>query len=403
MNFKKLKEKFPIFKKQVHGHNLVYLDSASTAQMPESVIQAIVAYYTEYKANVGRGLYSFAEEATEKFEQSRKTVASFIGAKSEEIIFTSGATQGINKIAQSWASDHIGQGDEILITEIEHHSNLVPWQQLAQHKGAVLKVVPVNDQGLVNTDTFAQYLSDKTKLVAIIHTSNMLGTTQDVKALTKLAHQAGAKVLVDASQSVVHHKIDVQDINCDFLVFSGHKLFGPTGVGVLFVKKDLFDQCKINLFGGGMVFSVDQQETMFKKAPYCFEAGTQPIAQVIGLAASIDFVSKEIDFDQLQKHETALVTQLYAALSELDGIELMSPWPTVSGNVVTFISSDHHAHDIAAFLDQYGIAVRAGHHCVQPYHQKHGVNASVRASFSVYNTQEDVDQFMNRFTELIKK
>lgn len=403
MNFKKLKEKFPIFKKQVNGHPLVYLDSASTAQMPESVIQAIVAYYTEYKANVGRGLYSFAEEATEKFERSRKTVANFIGASKEEVIFTSGATQGINKVAHSWAFDHIEQGDEILVTEIEHHSNFVPWQQLAQDKGAVLKVVPVNNQGLVNHDTFEQYLSDKTKLVAMIHMSNMLGTTQDVKALTKLAHQVGAKVLVDASQSVVHQKIDVKDINCDFLVFSGHKLFGPTGVGVLFIKKDLFDQCKVSLFGGGMVFSVQEQHTSFKQAPYCFEAGTQPIAQVIGLAAAIDFVDKEIDFNQLQKHETYLATQLYTSLSELDTIQLMSPLPKVSGNVVTFISSDYHAHDIAAFLDQYGIAVRAGHHCVQPYHLKHGVNASVRASFSVYNTQEDVDQFMNCFTELVKK
>lgn len=402
MNFKKLKEKFPIFKEQVNGQDLVFLDSVSTAQMPQQVIEAIINYYTKYKSNVGRGVYSFAEDATQHFHDARTKVADFINAQPEEIIVTSGATQGINMVVQAWATDHIKVGDEIVVSEIEHHSNFVPWQQLALQKKAVLKIVPINDQGIVEASELQKHFSAKTKLVALIHTSNVLGTTNDVAALSKAAHEVGAKVLIDASQSVAHQKIDVKKIGCDFLVFSGHKLFGPTGVGILYVNKNTLAQCQVRSFGGGMVFSVSSERTELKKAPHCFESGTQPIAQMIGLGAVIDFINEHVDYDQLQQHETKLVQYLVEQLQQFSCIQIISHIPEGDqhSNLVTFACEKYHAHDIAAFLDGCGIAVRAGHHCVQPYHQKLGMNASVRVSFSLYNSEQDVDALVSCLKKL---
>lgn len=399
----KIRNKFPIFSQKVHGHDFVYFDSASTAQMPEEVLQATVDYYTKYKSNVGRGIYEFAECATKHYEDARQKVAQFINAKKNQILFTSGATESINLVAQAWAANHIKSGDEIVISAVEHHSNFVPWQQFAIQLGAKLVVVPVNKQGFVDSEIFKKYLSSKTKLVSIVHTSNVTGATNDVATLTRMAHAVGAKVLIDAAQSVVHQKVDVQSIGCDFLVFSGHKLFGPTGVGVLYVASDLIQHLDIAKFGGGMVFSVGLAQSTFKEFPHCFEAGTPNVAGVIGLGAAIDFVQKNIDFVQLQKHETALVKKLLMELSTIDHIKVISFIPETMHdhtNIVTFYSTKHHAHDIAAHLDRFGIAVRAGHHCVQLFHEQQNLNASVRVSFSVYNTMQEVEYFVQRLKQI---
>lgn len=401
MDFQAVRAQFPILKTVVHNKQVVYFDSAATAQMPQSVIDAVVEYYQTYRSNVGRGMYVFAEKSTYMFELSRAKVARFINAERNEIIFTSGTTAGINLAAHIWVEQNLQAGDEIIISEVEHNANFIPWQQLASRIGVVLKRVPLNKRGVVDLDTFKQYLTPKTKFVSLTHQSNILGMVNDVKPLIQAAHEVGAKVLIDGAQSIAHHKVDVKDLDCDFFAFSGHKLFGPTGVGVLFMKKTLFDQCKLCNFGGGMVLEVTPEHAEFKPMPYCFEPGTQAIAQVIGLGAAIDFVQKNIDFAQAQEHETKLVRKLAAAVAELPGIKILSTIPTEGehSNLVTFTSDRYHAYDIAEFLDLYGIAIRGGYHCVQPYHDKMGGLSSVRFSISVYNTQEEIDYVI----EVLKK
>ncbi len=399
-----LKKQFPIFDCKVNGHDLIYFDNASTAQMPQVVLDEIVKYYATYKSNVGRGIYSFAEQATAAYDQVREKVAQFIGANKKSIIFTSGATESINLVASSWALHHLQAGDEIVISQVEHHSNFVPWQQLALQKKLKLVIVPVGKTGALQIDEFAKYLTSKTKLVSIVHTSNVTGGTNDVVTLTKMAHAVGAKVLIDAAQSVVHQSIDVKKIGCDFLAFSGHKLFGPSGVGVLFVAESMVKMMNVQKFGGGMVFSVDQTHSEFKSFPDCFEAGTPNVAGVIGLGVSIDFVQKNIDFKIAAEHETRLVQSLAQGLSEFDDIEIVSFVPSAREatrvSMLTFYSKQHHAHDIAAYLDRFGIAVRAGHHCTQPFHQDRGINASVRVSFAVYNTEAEVEFFLKCLKKL---
>lgn len=393
MNFEDIRNMFPVFKSQVHNHSLIYLDSASTAQMPQMVLDAIVAYYESYKSNVGRGLYAFAEQATRTFEKTRTKVARFIGAKKQEVVFTSGATASINLVAQIWAKHHLVKGDEIIVSEIEHNANFVPWQQLAKEKELTLTIVPINQQGVIDLNVLASSLSSKTKLVAITHQSNVLGTTNDVAAIVELAHAVGAKVLVDAAQSIAHQKIDVKALGCDFLAFSGHKLYGPTGVGVLFMSEHLFDECVLQNFGGGMVYVVEEKDSEFKSMPHCLEPGTQAIAQVIGLGAAIDFVRKHIDFESAQHHETKLACKFAAELKQIPGVSIIShvSCGTEHNNMVTFVIDNIHAYDVATYLDQYGIAVRAGYHCVHLYHEKLGGDNSIRASFSIYNTEEEVD------------
>ncbi|MBI2344738.1 SufS family cysteine desulfurase [Candidatus Dependentiae bacterium] len=393
MDFDAVRDQFPIFKTVVNDKSTIYLDSASTAQMPKSVIDAIVEYYQTYRANVGRGLYLFAEKSTQMFELSRMKVARFINADASEIIFTAGATSAINLAAHIWVENNVKAGDEIVISEVEHNANFIPWQQLAKQTGVVLKRVPLNARGVVDVETFKQYITSKTKFVALTHQSNILGMANDVKSLIAQAHQVGAKVLIDGAQSIAHQKIDVKDLDCDFFVFSGHKLFGPTGVGVLFMKKSLLPECKLCNFGGGMVYAVTPESTEFKSMPYCFEPGTQAIAQVIGLGAAVDFIQKNINFAQVQEHETKLVCKLAAAVSMLPGITILSPVPEQGEHscLVTFTSDRYHAYDIAEFLNQHGIAVRAGFHCVQPYHDKMGGSSSVRVSISVYNTDDEID------------
>lgn len=401
MDFDAVRAQFPILKTLVNGKQVMYFDSAATAQMPQSVIDAVVEYYQTYRSNVGRGLYAFAEKSTHMFELSRLKIARFINAEKNEIIFTPGTTAAINLAAHVWVEHHVTAGDEIIVSEVEHNANFIPWQQLAKRTGVILKRVPLNSRGVIDLETLQQYLTSKTKFVALTHQSNILGMVNDVKPLIQAAHAVGAKVLIDGAQSVVHTKIDVKDLDCDFFAFSGHKLFGPTGVGVLFMKQSLFDECQLCNFGGGMVYAVTPELTEFKSMPYCFESGTQAIAQVIGLGAAIDFVQKNIDFAQAEEHETKLVRKLAAEVSKLPGMKILStvPQDDEHNSLVTFTSDRYHAYDIAEFLNEHGIAVRAGFHCVQPYHDKMGGFASVRVSISVYNTESEIDYLI----EVLKK
>jgi cysteine desulfurase/selenocysteine lyase len=295
-------------------------------------------------------------------------------------------------VARIWAAYQLQAGDEIIISQVEHHSNFLPWQQLAEEKNLILTILPIDEFGLLDMKTYYAALSEKTKLISIVHTSNILGTTNDIGSIVAAAHQVGAKVLVDAAQSIAHQKIDVSDLDCDFLVFSGHKLYGPTGIGCLFIKKDIQSECHPVKFGGAMVYSAGYDESYWKNAPYCFEAGTPPIAQAIGLGAAVNFVKSNIDFDMTAQHETSLVIMAAAGLRGL-GFHLLHP--VESGHMVTFYDKYIHAHDIAMYLDSHGIAVRAGNHCVQPYHEKLELDSTVRVSFAFYNTMAEVERFLD--------
>jgi cysteine desulfurase/selenocysteine lyase len=400
---KDIKNQFPIFQHKINGYPFIYFDSASTAQVPDQVIDALACYYESYKSNVGRGIYHFAEATTQRYEDARKTVAEFIGAESDEIIFTSGATAGINMVALSWAQHHLQAGDEIIISEVEHHSNFLPWQQLAQLKNLQLKILPVNDRGVVDLEIFKKYLSSKTKLVALVHTSNLLGTTNLVAEITKVAQSFGARVLIDAAQSVAHRSIDVKKIGCDFLVFSGHKIFGPTGIGVLFTAQTIIKEMKPYIFGGGMVFSATENASAWRTHPHAFEAGTPLIAGAIGLAQAIKWMNEHVDFREIQKHETNLVKHFIAGLHKIKSVKIVSVIPQgyESSSLVTFYSETMHAHDVAAYLDSCGIAVRAGNHCTQPYHDKKNLSATIRVSFSFYNSIEEVDFCLGHLKKIL--
>ena len=388
---KNIKKDFPIFQNRVNDHDFIYFDSAS-AQTAAAVVDAMASYYESYRSNVGRGIYHYAEVATARYEAARQTVADFIGAEKDEIIFTSGTTAGINQVAGSWARHHLKAGDEIVISDVEHHSNLLPWQQLAEEKDISLTIISVNNQGIVDPQELQEIISEKTKLVALFYTSNMLGTTNDIAALAEVTHGVGARLFVDAAQAVAHKKIDMKQNKADFLVFRGHKLFGPTGIGVLYASRAAHKEMEPCSFGGGMVYSVTQKACSWKTAPHCFEAGTPFIAGAIGLAKAVEWF-KAIDYVELQKHETGLVHRFVEGLLKIPQITVVShvPQEGETSNLVTFYAESVHAHDIAAHLDQYGIAVRAGNHCVQPYHDKKGFGSTVRASFSLYNTKEEVD------------
>lgn len=396
-NLEKLRLDFPILQLKIQDNPFIYFDSAATAQVPQIVIDAMNEFYSSYKSNVDRGLYDFAEKTTLRYEQARAVIAQFIGASLSELIFTSGATDGINMVASIWAMHHLRPGDEIIISQVEHHSNFLPWQELALEKKLTLTIIPVDEAGLLDMKTYYAALSEKTKLVAIVHTSNILGTTNDIGSIVAAAHHVGAKVLVDAAQSIAHHKIDVVDLDCDFLVFSGHKLYGPTGIGCLFIKKSLHETCRPHKFGGSMVYSAGYDESYWKNAPYCFEAGTPPIAQAIGLGAAVTYLQEHVDFSIAEQHEANLVAVAMTGLQDL-GFHIVSP--VGSGNLVTFYDKDIHAHDIAMYLNSYGIAVRAGNHCVQPYHEKLDLNSTVRISFAFYNTMAEVDRFLEIMASL---
>lgn len=394
------KKDFPIFK---HHPRLVYLDSAATSLKPSCVTRAILDYYEKYSANVHRGLYDLSEKATREYENARIGVQKFINAKSpKEIIFTRGATEAINIVALTWASQNVRSGDDIIISVAEHHSNLVPWQLLAKKRNAVLKFADVNSKGILDIDQFSRLLSRRTRMVAFSHVSNALGTINPVKFLTQKAHAVGAKILIDAAQSAPHMPMDVQELDCDFLAFSGHKMCGPTGIGVLYAKEKILEKTE-PLFGGGdMIREVYKTHSKWNDLPWKFEAGTPPIAQAIGLGAAIKYLQK-IGMSRIREHEKKLTSYALAELSKIPAVELYGPCdPRIQSGVISFNIKGIHAHDVADILNQEGIAVRAGHHCCMPLMERLGIAATIRASFYLYSTEEDVDKLVKAIKKIKK-
>ena len=386
-----IRAEFPIFQRKIHGKRLVFLDSAASSQKPRAVIEAMTNIYTTSYANVHRGLYSLAEEATEAYEQARGKLAKFINAKDvAEIINVRNATEGINLVAYSWGESNINAGDRIVITELEHHANLLPWQQLALRKGAELAYIPVTDEGLLDLDTLPAMLEDgRTKVVACSVVSNVLGTIPPVQKVAEMAHAHGAIVVMDGAQAVPHLPVDVQTLGADFLAFSGHKMCGP-GVGVLWGRAELLDAMPPFLFGGDMIRTVKRDNSKWNELPYKFEAGTPPIAEVVGLGAAVDFLSA-IGMQAIHDHEQEILAYAIDRLTEVPDLHILGPGLSYRGGVVSFVMDVAHPHDISAILDAHGVCVRAGHHCAQPLHDRFDIPATARASFYIYNDKDDVD------------
>jgi len=391
LDIERVRADFPALSRTVHGRPLVFLDSAASSQKPLPVLEAMERVYRECYANVHRGIYAFSEEATLAYENARDRVASLINAPvREEIIFTRNTTEAINLVAYAWGRTNVRPGDRILLTEMEHHSNLVPWQLLAQEKGAQLVYLPITDDGLLRMDLLDSLLDERVKLVAVTMMSNVLGTVNPVKEIICRAHAAGAVVLVDAAQSVPHMPVDVQDLDCDFLAFSGHKMCGPTGIGILYGKEALLEAMPPFLGGGDMIRKVEWESATWNRLPWKFEAGTPAFVEGIGLGAAVDYLTG-IGMEAIAAHERELTAYAMERLSALPGLNIIGPPAHQRGGVVAFTFRGIHPHDVAHMLDMEGIAVRAGHHCAQPLHRRLGLTATVRASFYLYNTAEEVD------------
>jgi cysteine desulfurase/selenocysteine lyase len=397
-----LRKDFPILDQQVHGKPLIYFDNAATSQKPRSVIDALVHYYEHDNANVHRGIHELSNRATAGYEAARTRAAKFINARSaEEIIFTRGTTEGINLVASSWGSKNLKAGDVILLTEMEHHSNLVPWQMLAQRTGAKLAYVPITgDQGILDLAKLDSLLTKQVKMFAMVHISNSLGTVNPVADLCARARKLGITTLVDGAQSAGHMPVDVQFIGCDFFVFSGHKICGPTGIGVLWGRQELLDAMPPYQGGGEMILSVEYQKTEFKKAPHRFEAGTPDISGPIGLHAAMDYLDA-IGRENIWKHDQELAAYAYEKLAGLKNVRLFGP-KTGRAGLVSFLLNDVHAHDVVTLADQAGVALRGGHHCTQPLMHRLGVESTARASFYFYNTKAEVDRFVEVLKEIQK-
>jgi cysteine desulfurase / selenocysteine lyase len=392
-----IRSEFPILKREINGKPLVYLDNAASAQKPEAVIEAVADVYRHSYANVHRGLHTLANEATEAFEGARGKIASFLGAdRAEQIVLTRGATEAINLVANSFGQT-LSEGDEIIISQMEHHANIVPWQLAAERSGAVVKWCPVTETGELDYGALAGLMSAKTKLVAMVHMSNVLGTANDAARIVQLAHDNGAAVLLDGSQSAVHMLVDVAELGCDFFVFTGHKLYGPSGAGALYASGDWLDRLPPWQGGGEMIADVYEDRSTWADVPHKFEAGTPAIADVIGLGAAIDWVGR---FDRIavMEHERALLDRATRGVAAMDGVKLIGTAQD-KGAILSFAMEGAHAHDLAQLLDKYGVAVRAGHHCAQPLMRRFGVDSTVRASFAIYNTTDEVDAFL----EALKK
>ena len=392
-NVEQVRADFPILAAEVYpGIPLVYLDSAASSQKPIQVIEAMDDYYRTYHANVHRGVHRLSELATTAYEGARATVARFIGAAdAEQILFVGNATEGFNLVAQSWGRTHIGPGDEILLTEMEHHANIVPWQMLAQEKGATIRYLPVTDDGYLAMARLPEFLSERTRLFSFTAVSNVLGTINPVRELVDAAHRVGALAMVDAAQSVPHMAVDVRALDCDFLAFSSHKMCGPTGIGVLYGKRDLLEAMPPFMGGGDMIRRVTFDGFVPNDLPWKFEAGTPRIAEAIGLGAAIDYLSA-LDMEAVHAHEQAVTGYALESLSEIPGLTLLGPPGDHRGGLAAFTIEGLHPHDIAEVLDKDGVAIRAGHHCAMPLHHKLGINASARASFYVHTTFEEVDK-----------
>ncbi|WP_421877680.1 aminotransferase class V-fold PLP-dependent enzyme [Marinoscillum sp.] len=397
-----IRKQFPILNQEVNGKPLIYFDNAATSQTPQVVIDALVNYYQNDNANIHRGIHTLAERATTGFEATRKAVQQFINSNEvEEIIFTKGTSEGINLVAQSYGRKFLKEGDEVLITGMEHHSNIVPWQMVCEQTGAKLKVIPVNANGEISIDEFESLLSERTKIVSAVYISNSLGTINPVPEMIQLAHEVGAKVLVDAAQAAPHHQIDVRALNCDWLAFSAHKMYGPTGVGVLYGKRQLLEKMDPYQGGGEMIREVTFDGTSYNDIPYKFEAGTPNIADVVAFKAAIEFMT-EIGFDFLHSQEQVLLQKGKELLFGIDGFQPIGNAKN-KASVISFLIDGVHPFDLGMWLDAKGIAVRTGHHCTQPLMDHFQIDGTVRASFAVYNTIEEVETFAEALTDIVKK
>ena len=396
LDVEKIRQNFPILSREISpGVPLIYLDSAATSQKPSVVIDAMDRYYREYNANIHRGIHRLAEEATAAYESARQKITRFINARtSREIIYTRNTTEAINLVAYSWGKANLTHGDTIILTEMEHHSNLVPWYILAEDRGFKIEFIPVTQDGLLDIASFKNLLKLEPKLVSFTHMSNVLGTINPVLELTEMAHAAGAVVLVDGAQSVPHFKVDVQELNVDFLAFSGHKMLGPTGIGILYGKEKLLEAMPPFMGGGDMIRKVALGSYTANDLPYKFEAGTPSIADAICLGTAIDYLNS-IGMALIEAHEHSLISYAMDRLSEVSGVRVIGPEAGLRGGVAAFELDGIHPHDVAQVLDSHGIAVRAGHHCAMPLHQKLNLPATTRASFYLYNTQNEIDQLVN--------
>jgi cysteine desulfurase/selenocysteine lyase len=396
-----IRQQFPVLNRTVKGKPLVYLDNAATTQKPQVVIDALVDYYSGYNANIHRGIHSLAEEATAAYEATRDTVKEFINAESrEQIIFTKGTTEGINLVAQTWGRQNINKGDEIIISNMEHHSNIVPWYILCEEKGAILKVIPLTENGELQLDEYEKLLSEKTKLVAIVHVSNALGTINPVQKIIEKAHEAGAVVLVDGAQSSVHLDIDVQAMDADFFVFSSHKVYGPTGVGVLYGKRNLLESMPVYQGGGEMIKEVYFDRITYNELPYKYEAGTPNIADTIALKAALDF-TQQTGKEKIRQHENELLAYATGQLEAINGLRIIGRAKNKI-SVISFVIDKVHPQDLGILLDNRGVAVRTGHHCAQPLMDLFCIPGTTRASFAMYNTKEEVDSLITGLHKALK-
>lgn len=389
---------FPILQEKVNGKRLIYLDNTATTQKPNVVIDAMNEYYKKENANVHRGVYLLAQRATEAYERAHEIVARFINASFEEVIFTKGTTESINLLAYSLAHT-LQKGDEIVLSEMEHHSNIVPWQQVAKRKGAKIRYIPLTKDFRLDMEKAKELITEKTKIVSVTHLSNVLGTINPVKELAKFAHNVGALMIVDAAQSVPHFPVDVKDLDCDFLCFSGHKMLGPTGIGVLYGKKEHLETMEPFLFGGDMISEVTYEDATWNDLPWKFEAGTPNIAEAVGLAKAIEYL-QSIGMENIQAHDIYLTNYALEQLGKIRGVTIIGPKDKENrGAIISFTIENIHPHDLAEILNRHGIAVRGGHHCAMPLHQKLGLTGTTRASFYVYNTKEDIDALVPAIRE----
>ena len=400
VNSYELRNDFPIFKKKINGKELVYLDNASTTQKPYSVINSITDFYSNYNSNIHRAVYQLAEEATTLYEQSREKIANFINVRPEEIVFTRNTTESINLIAHSWARTNLKKDDGVAITELEHHSNIVPWQILSQEIGTRLEYVGIDENGFLDLEYLIELISSKkVRLVSLSHMSNVLGTIVPIERIIKIAHENDIPVLVDGAQSVPHMPVDVKNMDCDFLVFSAHKMLGPTGVGVLYAKKEILEKMRPFMGGGDMIKEVFKFHTNYNEVPYKFEAGTPNIADVVGFGAAIDYLEK-IGMENIRKHEIDLTEYALESMLSINHLTVYGPRdPNYRGGVISFNIADIHPHDLATIMNDHGIAIRSGHHCAQVLMQRLDVPATSRASFYIYNTKEEIDKFVNAIKE----
>ena len=399
----KVREDFPILKREINGYPLAFLDNAATTQKPQCVIDALVRFYENYNCNVSRGVYTLAEEATGIYEEGRKTVAKFIGAEScGNIIFTRGTTESINLVASAWSQPNLKAGDRIIVTEMEHHSNLVPWQLAAQSSGVELIFCPITPEGRLDLEVLEELLTDSVKLLAVTAVSNVLGTANPIAKIVEKVHERDVPVLVDAAQAVARMPIDVSEWDCDFLAFSGHKVYGPTGIGVLYAKNERLDEMRPYQGGGGMIRQVGQQSSTWADVPQKFEAGTPPVAEVFGLMSALEYISN-VGMLEIKKHEQDLMTHTLEKLQEFTDLELYGPADSTDrSGVLSFNLREVHPHDVAQVLDENGIAVRAGHHCTQILHKQLGIAASVRMSFGLYNEVPEIDRLFSALEQVRK-